>query len=119
MLLKLIKTRPMITGIHAQLWEINHLTGDRHLANLFILYENMPPDLFFPLTVSSRGILIRGQTVGWEWTAPMERIVTDYLFEIYCSQEEIYLEVCQPTPDLPGYPYIDYNPDDFPIVLTD
>ena len=33
-------------------------------------------------------------------------------------QEEIYIDICDPEPDLPGYPPIDYNPDDYPIVFV-
>ena len=60
------------------------------------------------------------QELGWQWDEPeAEQEVYEYLKEIQLSGEEIYLEVCVPEPDLPGYPYIDRHPDDYPIVLTD
>ena len=117
MLLQLIKIRPMMSGIHCELWEINHLFGNHHLANVFILNEHMPLELIYPLTITCRGICIHGQPCAWEWTVPMERLVTEYLMSVQSIREEIRIEVSQPTPDLPGYPYVDYNPDDYPIVL--
>ena len=119
MLLKLIKTRPMISGIHCELWEINHLFGNRHLANVFILNEQMPLELIYRLTISIRGICIQGRLCGWEWTSPMESMVTQYLLSIQAIHEEIRIEVAQPEPDLPGYPYTDYHPDDYPIVFDE
>ena len=49
----------------------------------------------------------------------IEKAVTDYLRTIQECREEIRIEVCQPTPDLPGYPEVDYHPKDAPIVLID
>jgi len=46
-------------------------------------------------------------------------MVTKYLEQIQLSREEIRIEVCRPKPDLPGYPEVDYHPDDYPIVLLD
>ena len=117
MLLKLIKTHPFISGIHCELWEINHLLGNRHLANVFILNEHMPPELIFRLTITYRGICIQGLLCAWEWTVPMERLVTEYLLAVQANREEIRIEVCLPEPDLPGYPYTDYHPDDYPTVM--
>ena len=216
MLLKLIKTRPFISGTHAELWEINHLTGNRHLADLFILNEHLPPELIYRVTVNCRGICVAGKPIGWQWEerldylnenhtknndknlknnlvgnqkiikkntglsdtcsipnsldhqtaceqAPRqsnaqscmidsiaqtlsdnpsqkivplhstakndenerqlsyaertERAVTEYLRAVQEIHEEIYIDVCQPEPELPGYPHTDYHPDDYPIVL--
>ena len=46
-------------------------------------------------------------------------MVTDYLRTIQECREEIRIEVCQPEPNLPGYPEVDYHPKDAPIVLID
>jgi hypothetical protein len=46
-------------------------------------------------------------------------MVTHYLEQIQASREEIRIEVCRPKPHLPGYPAVDYHPDDYPIVLLD
>ena len=46
-------------------------------------------------------------------------MVTHYLEQIQASREEIRIEVCRPKPYLPGYPEVDYHPDDYPIVLLD
>ena len=120
MLLKLIKTRPMISGTHCEVWEINPLLEDRLMAEVFVLYEHLPSELIYPLTITLHGIRIRGQELGWQWDEPeAEQEVSEYLKEIQLSGEKIYLEVCVPEPDLPGYPYIDRHPDDYPIVLTD
>lgn len=164
MLLKLIKTRPFISGTHAELWEINHLTGNRHLADLFILNEHLPPELIYRVTVNCRGICVAGKPIGWQWEERLdylnenhtknndknlknnlvgnqkivplhstakhdenerqlsyaertERAVTEYLRAVQEIHEEIYIDVCQPEPELPGYPHTDYHPDDYPIVL--
>ena len=118
MLLKLIKTRPFISGTHCELWEINHETGNRLLAEVFVLNEHLPLELIYRVTVSFRGICIQGRHCGWQWkSARSEQAVTEYLKVIQEIHEEIRIEICQPEPDLPGYPYIDYNPDDYPVVL--
>ena len=110
----------MISGTHCELWEINPLLSDRLMAKVFVLNEHLPSELIFPLTVTLRGIRIRGRDIGWQWNEPeAEREVYDYLRTILLSGEEIYLEICVPKPDLPGYPPVDYHPDDYPIVLAD
>ena len=113
MLLKLIKTQSFPTGTQCELWEINHVFGNRHLASVFVLNEHMPLELIFRLTVSWRGICLQGHYCAWQWTFPMERLVTEYFTRIQASHEDIFIEVCQPEPDLPGYPYVDYHPSDF------
>ena len=45
--------------------------------------------------------------------------ITAYLREVQRTGEEIRIEVCRPKPELPGYPEVDYHPDDFPVVLID
>ncbi len=161
MLLKLIKTRSFISGSHCEVWEINHLTGNRLLGEVFVLNEHLPLELIYRVTISLRGICIQGRHCGWQWksesrvrqqaredqTTPLigksdlclrsphskqptasvysgdpdeiEKAVTDYLRTIQECREEIRIEVCQPTPDLPGYPEVDYHPKDAPIVLID
>ena len=120
MLIKLIKTREVISGAHCEVWEMNPLLEDRLMAEVFVLYEHLPQELFYPISITLHGIRIRGQELGWQWDEPeAEQEVYEYLKEIQLSGEEIYLEVCIPEPDLPGYPYIDRHPDDYPIVLTD
>ena len=120
MLLQLIKTRPMITGTHCELWEINSVLGNRHLSDIFVLNEHLPIELIYRLTVTRLGISIQGKFCGWQWDNPAdEAMTTAYLRGIQLTREEIRIEVCCPTPDLPGYPYVDYHPDDFPIILLD
>ena len=113
MLLKLIKTQSFPTGTYCELWEINHVFGNRHLANVFVLNEHLPLELIYRLTVSWRGICLQGHYCGWQWTVPMELMVTEYLRGVLRSHEDIYIEVCQPEPNLPGYPYVNYHPSDF------
>ena len=118
MLLKLIKTRQMISGSHCEVWEINHLTGNRLLAEVFVLNEHLPTELFYRLRVTRTGIYFAGRQCGFQWESERQEIaITEYLRVVQEVREEIRIEVCQPTPDLPGYPEVDYNPDDYPIVL--
>ena len=118
MLLKLIKIRSMISGSHCEVWEINHLTCDSLLAEVFVLNEHLPAELFYRVTVSWRGICIQGRHCGFQWESEQQEItVTEYLRVVQECREEIRIEVCKPKPDLPGYPEVDYNPDDYPIVL--
>ena len=120
MYLKLIKTRPFISGCHCELWEINHVTGNRHLGDVFVLNEHLPLELIYRVTVSFRGICIQGRHCGWQWESEkLEVMVTDYLRTIQECREEIRIEVCTPEPYLPGYPEVDYHPKDAPIVLID
>ena len=120
MLLKLIKTREMISGAHCEVWEVNSILGDKLLAEVFVLNEHLPLELIYRLTVSGRGICIQGKYCAWQWdNCVVERFVTEYLTMIQLSHEEIRIEICRPTPDLPGYPEVDYHPDDYPIVLLD
>ncbi len=110
----------MISGTHCEVWEINHLTGNRHLADVFVLNEHMPLELIYQLTVTWRGICIQGRQCGWQWeSGRTEQAVTKYLKVVQEIREEIRIEVCQPEPYLPGYPHVDRNPDDYPIVLGD
>ena len=67
MLLKLIKTREMISGAHCEIWEANLIWGDNFLAKVFVLNEHMPLELIYRLTVSWRGICIQGRHCGWQW----------------------------------------------------
>ena len=120
MLLKLIKTREFISGSHCEIWEINHLTGDRLLAEVFVLNEHLPLELIYRLTVHQSGIYIQGRHCGWQWDSDRrEQAVTNYLKVVQECHEEISIEIARPEPDLPGYPKVDYHPDDYPIVLID
>ena len=120
MLLKLIKTQEFISGAHCEVWEVNPILGDRLLAKVFVLREHLQLELIYRLSISWRGICIHGKYCGWQWEdSVQERFVTRYLTQIQASREEIRIEVCRPKPDLPGYPEVDYHPDDYPIVLID
>ncbi len=108
----------MISGCHCEVWEINHLTGNRLLAEVFVLNEHLPLELIYKLTISVRGICIQGKHSGWMFERQCEEeVVIDYLQAIQRIREEIYIEVCKPEPYLPGYPEIDYHPKVAPIVL--
>ena len=123
MLLKLIKTRQYISGSHCEVWEINHETGNRLLGEVFVLNEHLPLELIYRVTVSVRGICVAGRHCGWQWESERrEQAVTEYLKVVQEIHEEIRIEVCEPTPDLPGYPEVDYHPGDFgeeytPIIV--
>ena len=110
----------MISGAHCEVWEMNHLTGNKHLANVFVLNEHLPLELIYRLTIHYSGIFIQNRQCGWQWDNPTEeQTVTDYLLSVQAIHEEICIEVCVPEPYLPGYPHVDRNPDDYPIVLGD
>lgn len=110
----------MISGAHCEVWEINSVLGNRFMAKVFVLNEHLPAELIWRLTVTLRGLRICGRDIGWQWDRPDdESEVYERLLMIQASGEEIRLEVCVPEPDLPGYPYTDYHPDDYPVVLTD
>ena len=114
MLLKLIKTRQYISGSHCEVWEINHETRNRLLGEVFVLNEHLPPELFYRVTVSVRGICVAGRHCGWQWVSERrEQAVTEYLKVVQECREEILIEVCEPEPNLPGYPEVDYHPGEF------
>ena len=108
----------MITGTHCELWEINTVTGSRMLCEVYVLYDLLPAELFYRLTINVSGLHIRDRPCGWQWQQPNdEQIVEQYLRTVQRSGEEIFIEVCLPEPDLPGYPHTDYHPIDFPAIL--
>ena len=112
MLLKLIKIREMNSGAHCEVWEANLVMGDHLLATVFVLNEHLPLELIYRC--------IQGRHCGWQWENEVaERMVTHYLEQVQASHEEIRIEVCRPKPELPGYPEVDYHPDDYPIVLLE
>lgn len=120
MLLKLIKTREFISGSHCEVWEINPALGNQLLAEVFVLTEHLPLELVYRVSVTRVGICFAGRHCGWMWKSkPEQEVVEDYLMATQRSREEIRIEVCSPKPVLPGYPEVDYHPDDFPIVLID
>ena len=120
MLLKLIKTRSFISGSHCEVWEINHLTGNRLLGEVFVLNEHLPLELIYRVTVTRSGICFAGRHCGFQWDSQrLETAVTEYLKVVQECREEIRIEVCEPEPNLPGYPEVDYNPDDYPIVFCE
>jgi len=104
----------MNAGTLCELWEINALTGNQLLAQIIVLDEQMPLELFYRLTVTYAGICIHGRPAQWIWASQrMEVLVTNHLLTIQRTREEIRIEVCRPVPILPGYPHIDYHPSDF------
>ena len=118
MLLKLIKTRSFISGSHCEVWEINHVTGNRLLGEVFVLNEHLPLELIYRVTVTRSGICFAGRHCGFQWKSEkLEVMVTDYLRTIQECREEIRIEVCQPEPNLPGYPEVDFHPDDYPVII--
>lgn len=117
MLLKLIKQRSMYNGIHAELTEYSHIWGEKHLADVFVLHEHMPQELIYPVHVTRQHLFIRRERCDWQWECDEEENVRSYLAAIQMTREEIYLEICEPEPDLPGYPYTDYHPDDYPTTI--
>ena len=119
MLLKLIKTRSFISGSHCEVWEINHETGNRLLGEVFVLNEHLPLELFYRVTVTVRGIYIAGRQCGWQWESErLEVAVTEYLKVVQDCREEIRIEVCEPEPNLPGYPETDFHPGSFGEEFT-
>ena len=80
----------MNTGCHCEVWIINHLTGDTKLGNVFVLYEHLPLEIIYHVTVRLSGLYIHGQHCGWVWDNPLlEALVNSYLMEIQATREEI------------------------------
>ena len=104
----------MMTGSHCEVWIIDHFTGNTKLGDVFVLYEHLPLELIYPVRIKLSGVYIHGTHCGWVWKNPLlEPMVIHYLLEIQASREEIYLDVCDPEPELPGYPETDLHPDDY------
>ena len=119
MLLKLIKTKQFISGCHCEVWEKNSERGNRLLGEVFVLNEHLPLELFYRVTVTVRGICFAGRHCGFQWKSQRQEVaVTEYLRVVQEIHEEIYVKVCEPEPDLPGYPHTDYHPDDYPIAFV-
>ena len=104
MLLKLIKTRSYPSGMICELWEKNRIWGDKLLAEVLIVHDEIPQELIYRLSVSYSGICLNGIPTKWKWGSDrMEVVVTNYLLRIQRTREEIRIDVCHPEPDLPGY----------------
>ena len=56
MLLTLIKTKETRFGVHAILYETNHIWGDKQLAEVYIPLEEVPLELIFRVNISKSGI---------------------------------------------------------------
>ena len=113
MLLKLIKIRSYTSGMVCELREKNPILGDKLLAEVLIVHDEIPLELIYRLSVSYSGICLNGIPTKWKWGSNrMEVVVTNYLLGIQRTREEIRIDVCQPVPDLPGYPEVDYHPQD-------
>ena len=120
MLLKLIKIRATPTGIYAELWRKDQTFGDIKLATVFVFKEHWLTELIYRAHIRPKGIYVHGKPVEIQWDDELlEATIITYLLEIQHSREEIYLDVCEPIPDLPGYPETDYHPDDYPEVIMD
>ena len=110
----------MSSGTLCELREANFILGDKLLAEVIVLDEQMPLELIYRLSVTYSGICLQGKPTEWVWASHrMEVIVTNYLLQIQRTREEIRIDVCRPIPDLPGYPYVDYHPDDYPTVIEE
>ena len=110
----------MISGIHAELWRLDHIFGDVKLADVFILNEHWLTELIYRTTITPRGIFVHRKHIGIQWQdVQTESKTIGYLLEIQRTREEIRIDFCEPKPDLPGYPETDYHPIDFPTVLMD
>ncbi len=99
MLLTLIKKQKTRFGWRAELIETNHLTGNRHLADVHICFEDWPLELIFLVTVPRSGIWIQGRPTDWHWSNAHERqAVEEYLWYVQSIREEIRLEVTHTRP---------------------
>ena len=108
----------MMTGCHCEVWQIDEVLGNKRLATVFVLNEHMPLELIYRISVSPKGVFIRGRHSGWQWDdQKVEVLMIDFLLKVQQTKEEIYLDICDPEPDLPGYPYVDYHPKDYPVVI--
>ena len=94
MLLTLIKTRTTRYGVHAVLFETNHIFGDKRLAELYIPLDEVPLELIYLVTIPRSGIKLQGRPTHWLWPNRQKRKeVEGYLQVIQSTREEIRLEV--------------------------
>ena len=94
MLLTLRETRKTRYGWCCELTEVNHLTGNRKLAEVHIRKEDWPLELIYPLHITRSGIYIRRERVWWKWKCRRtQKTVEWYLSEVQKIHEEIYLDV--------------------------
>lgn len=94
MLLTLIKTRETRYGVHAVLFETNHLSGDKRLSDLYLPLDEVPAELIYLVTVPRSGICLQSRRTHWLWQNRKRRKhVEHYLRRIQSSHEEIRLEV--------------------------
>ena len=94
MLLTLTKTRSTRYGWCCELTEVNHLTGNRKLAEVHIRKEDWPLELIYPLHITHSGIYIRREIACWKWKCKgTKKNVEWYLSEVQKIREEIYLDV--------------------------
>ena len=96
MLLTLIKTRITRYGVHAVLFETNHISGDRFLSDIYIPQDEVPLDLIYRVTIPRSGIWLQGRRTRWLWPNRIQRKqVEAYLQIIQSTREEIRLEVTE------------------------
>ena len=105
MLLTLIKTHRTRYGWCADLIEVNHLTGNRLLAQVHLEYDEWPLELIYPIHLTQSGIYIRRQRICWHWRNKNDREnVEAYLLYVQQIREEIYLDVAEKA-----HPFLEEN----------
>ena len=96
MLLTLIKTRTTRYGVHAVLFETNHIFGDKHLADIYIPLDEVPLDLIYRVSVPRSGIWLQGKRTQWLWPNRIKRKEVEAYLQVFQStREEIRLEVTE------------------------
>ena len=110
MLLKLIRIEKNEVAYLCEVWIVNPLNGDTLVGEVIIAVEDMPLALIYPLSVTATDLCIRGKRCKWRWKSYRDELDTlIYLQEIQASHEELFLDIRDPKPDLPGYPEKIFN----------
>ena len=100
MLLTLIKTKETRFGVHAILYETNHIWGDKQLAEVYIPLEEVPLELIFRVNISKSGIWLQGHKTQWLWpNREVRKRVEAYLQVIQLRREEVRMEVTNYDPE--------------------
>lgn len=110
MLLRLTKRPKGYKYVTCELTVINTVTGNTDMGLVRMEPQDVPAELFYPVSVHGDALFIRRQRVEWQWLSAKQRNeLMQLLRYVQSIGEPIYLDVTHLQPDLPGYPYNDYN----------
>lgn len=110
MLLRLTKRPKGYKYVTCELTVINTVTGNTDMGLVRMEPQDVPAELFYPVSVHGDALFMRRQRVEWQWSSVTQRNqLIELLHYVQEIREPIYMEVTHHQPDPPGYPYNDYN----------